>query len=483
MSRASTKANFLYSMLYQVTLMVLPLITMPYVSRVLGAEGIGTYSYTYSIAQYFLLFGMLGVENYGNRSIAKVRDNQDKRNKVFSSIYTLQLLIATISVIAYLVYVILIDHTNRVYALIQMFYVLTGMLDINWLFFGMEDFKLAVTRKMIIKIVNVICIFIFVRTKSDLWKYLLVLSLGYFIAQSSMWIFANRYVNFHFVKMANARVHLKDFIILFIPMIATSIYRMMDKVMLGVISSMEQVGFYENSEKLISVCLCVISAFGAVMMPRMSNMFAKGKSEECKDLLIRSMEIAIFFGNAIAFGIAAVASDFIPIFYGDGYEECIHITIMLASTVIFITWACIVRTLYLIPAEKNKIYIKSVFLGVIVNVIVNMILIPNYESVGAAVATIAAEISVAVFQTVSMKNELNVFLCLKKSMPFVIFGIIMYVVVLILPFDVNGSVFLLLTEIVVGAFTYLLLSSVYFYVTKNKLLYDILGKIHKIMEK
>ena len=138
MKRKSTKVNFLYSMIYQITLMILPLITMPYVSRILGADGIGTYSYTYSIAQYFLLFGMLGVENYGNRSIARVRDDEQKRSETFSSIYTLQLFIASLSVLAYLIYVYLLSG-NKVFALIQVFYVLSGMFDVNWLFFGMED--------------------------------------------------------------------------------------------------------------------------------------------------------------------------------------------------------------------------------------------------------------------------------------------------------------------------------------------------------
>ena len=184
MERKGTKVNFLYNMVYQVALMILPLITMPYVSRVLGAEGIGTYSYTYSIAQYFLLFGMLGVENYGNRSIARVRDDEQKRSAVFSSIYTLQFIIASISVIVYVLYIAMFSG-NKLYAFLQVFYVLSGVFDINWLFFGMEDFKLTVTRKVLVKIINVVLIFAFVKTSADLWKYLLVLSLGYFIAQSS----------------------------------------------------------------------------------------------------------------------------------------------------------------------------------------------------------------------------------------------------------------------------------------------------------
>lgn len=479
MERKGTKVNFLYNMVYQVALMILPLITMPYVSRVLGAEGIGTYSYTYSIAQYFLLFGMLGVENYGNRSIARVRDDEQKRSAVFSSIYTLQFIIASISVIVYVLYIAMFSG-NKLYAFLQVFYVLSGVFDINWIFFGMEDFKLTVTRKVLVKIINVVLIFAFVKTSADLWKYLLVLSLGYFIAQSSMWLFASKYIKFHFTRINEAFKHFKDILILFIPLVATSIYRMMDKVMLGNFSTMQQVGFYENSEKLINVCLCVISAFGAVMMPRMSNLYARSKYDECRDLFVRSMEIAIFIGCAITFGISSIANDFIPIFYGTGYDACVSITIMLSATVLFITWACIVRTLYLIPTEKNKVYIYSVFLGAGVNVIINWALIPRLASVGAAVGTIIAEVTVAVYQTIMVRKELDVSQCMKKSVPFIIFGSIMFLVVKILPFEVGGNIGSLIAKIFIGAMVYLALSAIYFLKTKNKLFYDVIGKLMKI---
>lgn len=479
MKKSGTKVNFIYNMIYQVVIMVLPLVTTPYVSRILGAEGIGTYSYTYSIAQYFLLFGLLGVENYGNRSIAKVRENVETRNRVFSEIYSLQVLISAISVAAYLIYVILFAE-NSFWAFLQMFYVLSAVFDINWLFFGMEDFKLTVTKKIMIKVVNLICIFAFVKTADDLWKYILVLSAGHFLAQSSMWLFAKRYIKFTFCRPK--KTHFKEFLILFIPIIATSVYRMMDKVMLGSMSSMQQVGYYESAEKLITVCLCVISAFGSVMMPRMSNMLGKGKLEECKDLFVRSMEIAIFIGCAIAFGISSIADDFIPIFYGTGYEASILLTSMLAVTVLFITWACIIRTLYLIPAERNKIYIHSVILGALVNVVINGLLIPSYAAVGAAVGTIVAEITVAVYQTILVKKDLEIASCLRKGIPFVIFGALMWLVVKSLPIHVDGRIVYLLFKIGIGAFVYLLCSLIYFILTKNQLLFSIIRRSNQKRE-
>ena len=136
----------MYSMAYQVLIMVLPLITAPYLSRVVGAEGTGIYSYTYSIAQYFVYFAMLGISNYGNRSIAKVRENIGQRNYTFSSIYQLQILTSLVAIVIYLLYCFVFVHENRNISLLQGFFVLSAIFDISWLFWGMENFKVTVTR-------------------------------------------------------------------------------------------------------------------------------------------------------------------------------------------------------------------------------------------------------------------------------------------------------------------------------------------------
>lgn len=166
----------MYSMAYQVLIMVLPLITAPYLSRVVGAEGTGIYSYTYSIAQYFVYFAMLGISNYGNRSIAKVRENIGQRNYTFSSIYQLQILTSLVAIVIYLLYCFVFVHENRNISLLQGFFVLSAIFDISWLFWGMENFKVTVTRQMLVKICSAICIFLFVKSPLDLWKYTTILS-------------------------------------------------------------------------------------------------------------------------------------------------------------------------------------------------------------------------------------------------------------------------------------------------------------------
>lgn len=483
MKKPGVKKNFGYNMVYQIFLMILPLVTTPYIARVLGAEGVGIYSYTYSIAHYFVLFGILGTDNYGNNCIAKIRDDTQKRNTVFSEIYSMQLIISLTAAAAYLMYA-LFWAQHRQYALIQGLYVLTAVVDISWLFCGMEDFRLTVTKQISIKVFTLVAIFVFVRTSADLWKYIAILSGGQLLAQMSMCFFVRRYVRFAFSGIRRAMQHLKEIVILFIPVVATSVYRIMDKVMLGAMSSMAQVGYYEGSEKLINVCLCVIGSFGAVMMPRMSNLLGRGKEEECKELFVRSMEIALFIGFAIAFGISSVADIFVPVFYGSGYDQSIGITVLLSVTVPFITWACIVRMLYLLPAQRNRVYIQSVFTGAAANVIVNALLIPQYGAAGAAVGTICAETLVAVSQTMMVNKELDIVKCLRQSLPFLLFGILMWGAVKLIPASL-GSVGLTLTvKISVGAAMYLACSGLYFIATKNQLAMGFIWQIrNKIRHK
>ena len=150
--KSSIKKNFAYQLIYEILVLILPFITSPYIARVIGAEGLGIYSYTYSVAYYFVLFSLLGIKNYGNRSIAKIRDNRNLLNETFTNILSVHILISIICCIAYGIYVFELKE-DRVLATIQGFYVLSGLFDISWFYFGIERFKMTVSRNIIIKII------------------------------------------------------------------------------------------------------------------------------------------------------------------------------------------------------------------------------------------------------------------------------------------------------------------------------------------
>ncbi len=476
MSSTSIKKNYMYNMIYQALIMILPLITAPYLARVVGAEGTGIYSYSYSIAQYFVYFSMLGISNLGNRSIAKIRENRNERNKVFSDIYTLQLCTCSIFSVGYIVFCLLFMQQNTNIALLQIFYVLSAFLDISWFYFGMENFKITVVRQIFIKIFTTICIFLFVKTSDDLWKYTLILSLSTLIGQSILFISLKKYVKYIKVNIKDIKKYIKPALILFIPIIATSIYRVMDKIMIGYLSNMNQVGYYENSDKLITTCLGIVGALGSVMLPRMTNLVANGEVKKEKEYLIKSIEATMFLACAISMGIAAVAKEFIPIFYGNQFLECIDITQMLTISALFISWANVVRMQYLIPNEKDKIYVISILCGAIINLIINYTLIPRYGAKGAAWATIIAEAIVMIIQTICSYKGIPIKKFIKKTIPFIIIGLFMYICVRKISTILHGGISGLLIEILIGGAIYLGLSIIYFVYTKNEIIIRIKDK-------
>ena len=451
---ASIKKNFLYNALYNILTLILPLITAPYISRIMGAEKIGIYSYSYSIASYFGLFILLGLNNYGNRSIASVgKEDKKELSKTFWSIYTMQLLMSFIILSVYIIYTVFIA-SNKIMAWIQIIYLISVCLDINWFFFGIEQFKLTVTRNTVIKVLNVIFILLFVKTANDLYLYGLIMSCGTLISQILLWVFLKRYIAYIKFKKEDIIKHIKPNIILFIPVIAVSLYTIMDRIMLGMMSNMLEVGYYESANKLTIIPTLAVTSLGTVMLPRISNMISKGQEGETVIYLQKSLMISIVLSTSMAFGLAAISKEFVPFFYGDGFEKCVYLIPLLVLTSIFISWANVIRTQYLIPYQKDRIYIVSVLLGAAANMFVNMLLIPYFQSLGAAIGTVFAEFTVCVYQTYMVRNEIKIGQYLKQSFPLFLSGIIMYIIVVNIPFYIN-NILTLIIKIICGGIIYL----------------------------
>lgn len=461
--------NLIYNILYQLLVILLPLITAPYVARTLGAEGIGVYSYTHSVAQYFILVAMLGISNHGNRTIAATRDDKAQLEKSFWSIYLIQAFTFSVAIILYILYLALFNVDNLFITLLQLIYVVSGIFDISWYFFGTEQFKITVGRNTIIKLATVVCMFIFIHNPNDLWKYTLIMSSGFLFSQLYLWKYLFKQIQFTKVNVYDALPHIKSIIILFIPVLAYSVYKIMDKIMLGNMSDYFEVGYYENAMKVINIPLGVITAFGTVMLPRMSNMVSNGQQKESLDMIRLSVKVVSFVAAAICFGLMGVSRIFVPVFYGPGYEKCIDLINYLAISVLFIAWANIIRTQYLIPMHKDKIYITSTICGAIVNFLINYSLIPQMGGRGAAIGTIAAEFIVWFMQVVGVRRELPVIKILKNSIPYVLFGGLMAILVDYIGKIRSETVSNLLFLIVVGAFAYCLLVMVYLLVSKDEI--------------
>ena len=463
----SLQKNFLYNVLYQILLVILPLITAPYISRTLGATAVGVYSYTYSVAYYFLLIAMLGIGNHGNRSIAAVRDDRKKLNKTFSSIYSLQVITFSIAILAYAIYLVLFVKDNRLIVLLQLIYVTSGLFDIGWLFFGLE--QLTVARNTLIKISTVVLMFVFVHKPSDLWKYTLIMSAGTLFSQAYLWLYVKKYVSFEKCSVKEITSNIKPVLILFIPVLAYSIYKVMDKIMLGNMSSYDQVGFYNNAEKIINIPMGIITALGTVMLPRMSNIVANGDKKRVDDYIRISAKLVTLLSSAIAFGLMGVSSVLAPVFFGDEFIACGEIIRLLSVTVFFIAWANVIRTQYLIPNKRDSIYLTSTMVGAILNLIINWMLIPKYQANGAAFGTIVAEFSVMLVQMVAVKNELPMRKYIMSYSPILIIGLIMAVLVDRIGIKLGVSVSTLAIQILAGGFFFCIATIAYLRISNDEM--------------
>ena len=465
----SLQKNFLYNVLYQILLVILPLITAPYISRTLGVTAVGVYSYTYSVAYYFLLIAMLGIGNHGNRSIAAVRDDRKKLNKTFSSIYSLQVITFSIAILAYAIYLVLFVKDNRLIVLLQLIYVTSGLFDIGWLFFGLEQFKLTVARNTLIKISTVVLMFVFVHKPSDLWKYTLIMSAGTLFSQAYLWLYVKKYVSFEKCSVKEITSNIKPVLILFVPVLAYSIYKVMDKIMLGNMSSYDQVGFYNNAEKIINIPMGIITALGTVMLPRMSNIVANGDKKRVDDYIRISAKLVTLLSSAIAFGLMGVSSVLAPVFFGDEFIACGEIIRLLSVTVFFIAWANVIRTQYLIPNKRDSIYLTSTMVGAILNLIINWMLIPKYQANGAAFGTIVAEFSVMLVQMVAVKNELPMRKYIMSYSPILIIGLIMAVLVDRIGIKLGVSVSTLAIQILAGGFFFCIATIAYLRISNDEM--------------
>ena len=455
------KKNFIYNVLYQILILIIPLITAPYLSRVVGSEGVGIFSYTYSIVYYFMLLTLLGVNNYGNREIAKVRDNKKELSKTFWSIYSFQIIMGILMLILYIAYLFLFNVDYKLLSFIEIIYIVSAILDINWFFYGMEEFKKTIARNTTLKIGTLFLIFIFVKESTDLWKYTLIMSLMTLLSQLVLWFFMKGKIDFIKVKFKDIKKHIKPNIILFIPVIAVSIYKIMDKVMLGSLTNINEVGYYENAEKIVNIPITIIAALGTVMLPRITNMISNGQKKEVNKYINKSIEFVMFLSLAMCIGLICIGYDFAPIFFGKEFQKTGILIMLLSITLPFISFANVIRTQYLIPFNKDKIYMRSVIYGAISNFIMNLIFIPKFESIGACIGTITAEIFVMLYQFYYMRKEYKFGNLFKTIIPFILTSIIMFEVIYPLNYLIPNKIIKILVQVLVGVIIYFIFNFKY----------------------
>ena len=401
----STKKNAAYNVAYRVFSILLPLVTAPYLDRTVGPAGVGLYTGAWTMSEIFCMIGMLGLADYGVRAIAQARDDREKLDRTFSGIWQMQLLVASIALLFWFGYVFLIAGEEKTIALHLTMMSVSCLCSFEWCLMGLDQFRSIALRNTFVKIAAAVSAFIFVKSIDDLWIYGFVWSLATLLGNLSCALVLKGKVSYHRVSLKETLKHLRPCAVLFISVAAVSIYRKMDKAMVYNIAGKEQNGFYENAEKIIYCLSGFISAIGTVMMSKVSHMQEKGETEKIARNIDRSMNLILCMVSAMAFGVAAVADRFAPLFYrNSGYSGTLMVP--LGFTLIMIGFANVIRTQVVLPQKRDHIFVKSVCCGAVVNLIVNICLIPSMKSMGAVIGTLAAELTVPVVQYIILRKEL-----------------------------------------------------------------------------
>lgn len=471
--------NFFYSSGYQILKIILPLITIPYVTRVLGAENLGVYNYTYSCAVYFAMFAHLGFENYGNRLIAQKRDNTDDLNHAFSSLYIFQILSSVVAILAYIVFMVLFCKDNRLVAWIQLLYVGSELFNVSWLYFGLEKFKANVLIHLLVKLASFACIFIFVKDINDLPVYTLICTASILASFFLLWIRMGKYARFIKVSAQEIFSHAKGSFILFFPVLVISVYRTMDKIMLGNMSLMSEVAIYSYADRIVELPYGIIAALGTVMLPRMSNYYSKGEKGIAEKYIVVSMRFMLFMACAMAFGMMGIGKTFAPLYFGPAFTKCGTLIMVIAPMVIIRACANVVRTQYLLPNKRDKDYIISILIGVVINFVFNSLMIPKWQSTGAAIATLFAESFVALYQIVACRKDLPIARYTFRNWFFLIAGFIMFVAVYIIGKAVGTSILTLCLQLFTGALIYMFLAGGYLFLFDR----EMVGKLLRLIKK
>lgn len=425
---SNTKRNIIFQIMYQIIILIIPFITAPYISRVLGAEQVGIYSYTYSIVNYFMLFSLLGLDLYGNRTIAKVRNNSEIVNKVFTQIFLCHLIPSILSISIYMVLWFSWNDVYKIIGLVQLFYLIGELLNINWFFAGMEQFKVIVIRNMFIKILTIIMIFLLVRSKEDLLLYVGISSIGSFLSQSLVWVVLKKYVHFVRVDLKSVLMHLKPMSILFISVVANSIYRMLDKTMLGSFGELEVLGCYEYADRILSMPIGIIIAIGAVMLSKTSNLLSNDGEKMAISLLENTLKYVTLLSSLFTFGFILYGVDFAVLFFGDEYLLTGKLLAILALSFTLMSWNSVIRTQFYIPKDRDKEYVISLISGAIINVCLNIILIPLYSAFGAAVSTVLSYLVVMILQLFFARKELKIKKLFNLCIPSFVIGMITFLI-------------------------------------------------------
>lgn len=397
--------NYVYNLILTVSNILVPFITIPYISRVLNPEGIGAVSFTNSIVQYFVMFAVLGLTLYGPREIASKRNSSEKLRATFWNLQYTKILTVLVSYAFFLVFVFFFSN-EKYYSLylIQSFLILNTFFDITFLFSGLEDFQKITIRGLLVRIISTFLIFVLIKKPSDYILYALINVISTLFGSFIMWFYLPKDLKITRPSLNEIKNHLLGSLKLFIPIVAIQIYTILDKTMVGILSTEAEVSYYTMSQRLVKLILALITSLGPVMMSRISNLVSNEQHERVEGYIRIIFDFVTYTSILAIILTVFTMDDFVPIFFGSKFLKVKDLIIYITPIILFISWSNLFGIQVMVPMKKEKYLTISVIAGAVINFTLNLILIPKYQSLGAVIGTVAAEFTVTLVQMIFVRK-------------------------------------------------------------------------------
>lgn len=471
--KTSVKNNFIYQVIYNFVILVIPLIVTPFLTRALMEEEIGNFTYSRSIASYFVIFAMMGIVKYGQRVISQNLNDKQKLRKSFWSLFYLHILFSIIGLIAYLLFVSFIIKENKLLFLIQGIYVGSALFDITWLYYGLEDFKGVVIRNAIIKIAEAFLYILFIKSPEDIILYAIINCSIFLISQLVLIPNAIKEIHPVPINWKECQIHIKPMMIFAIAVIGISLYTVFDTTLLGVFSTSKNVAFYEYSNRIAKIPLSIASIIGTVLFPRACKLAAENNIVEQKKYMNYSIIIVSIIGSASFWGLLVVGQPLAELYLGENFKECGHIISALAPLVCIIGIGDVIRTQFMIPNGMDREYILSIIFNAVTNLFISTLLIlllpESIQVYGAVIGTVAAESVGVVYQLIICRKVIRLYSLTKCVLLTQFIGLIMYAILHWIVNDLTWNVFSLGGTVILGAMIFIPLTIGYIYLFEHDL--------------
>lgn len=447
--------NYVYNILYQIFILSVAIITAPYLTRVLGATNMGTYSYISSFSSVISTLSLLGIYNYGVRQLAYVREDKKKFNQTFWEIILIRIILA---ILGSMVYFVASKEIYRQYVILYFPWLIAGYIDLSWLFVATENMGPAILKNFFAKLITIIGIFVFVKSKNQVWIYILISALSTLLANISLIPQVKKYVSRPNIDIKNLKKHFSGTILLFLPQIASLMYLQIDKIMLeGLVGNLNQISFYDQAEKIIKIPTTFITVMNTVIMPRMANEYKKGNTKKIENYVFKVSRFSLFLALPMIVGIVVIVRQFIPWYLGSEYNPTIIALLIISPIILSQTLTGVSGSQYFVATNQMKIVIWSNVIGAVLNVSINAILIPKYEFIGAAIASVIASYSITIVQFIKINKVIKVKKILKYLPKYFFNSAVMGLIVYFISCDMSISPWTTIIQILGGVCIYILL--------------------------